>query len=1013
MDEKTREQLLADKERRRRERFITLLNDVTQAAISTQDSKSMLQILADRLGEVFDADGCYITLWDEAAGRTLPMAAYGAARDTYANLHVEADEPTLTRSLYEARRPLPIEDVYDTPYLSRRIAELFPDRSLLGLPLIADERYLGAALIAYNQPHRFSPDEIAYGEQVAAQIALAVVKAQLWEAEHEQRALAEALVQAAAALNSTLDFDQVLSRILEQALNVVGGEAANVMLIEGDHARIVRWQGYERFGSADFVSQVNFYIPELPNLQHMLASGEPIIIPDTAIYPGWVDVPVQRWLRSFAGAPIRVRDQIVGFLNVDSAAPGYFTPAHARSLQAFASHAASAIENARLYQQAQQEIAERKRAEAALRESEERFRQLSEATVEGVVLIDEGKIVAANQVFAAMFGYEHAQVIGMEVLEFVAPEFRDLVQEKVRQGYEEPYESICIKQDGTRFPIEACGKTIPYRGRPVRQTAIRDLTARKQIEEALRRRAEELAALHATSLDLTGTRDLAALLRIIIERAARLLDATGGGLYLCDPPQVRCVASYNTPQDYTGTVLKYGEGAAGVVAQTGKPLIIDDYRTWSGRAGVFEQDRPFRAVLSAPMIWQGKVTGVIHVLHDVETRRFTQADLDLLTLFANQAAIAVENARLVEGLETKVAARTAEIVAEKEKNEAILRSVGEAIAMADIERRIQYVNVAFTSVTGYTAEEAIGQRSDFIVVERLPDPVWQLLTTAMAKGKIWQGEATLRRKDGRTYDAAINIAPLRDAEGRLVGYVTSHRDVSQRKALERARSQFLANVSHQLRTPVTNLKLYAHLLQRDLRQDKAERHLQVLAGQIDQLNHLVQDIVDVTLLDSGQALTDWDVLSLPTLTAAVVAHYRRQAITAGLSLSVAPLRAELPTVRGDPERLSQALSELVENAIQFTPPGGQVTVEMGTATDELGRWATVAVRDSGPGITPEEQERVLERFFRGKLAESGTIPGTGVGLSIAYEIARAHGGRLTVASTEGVGSTFTLWLPAM
>jgi len=126
---------------------------------------------------------------------------------------------------------------------------------------------------------------------------------------------------------------------------------------------------------------------------------------------------------------------------------------------------------------------------------------------------------------------------------------------------------------------------------------------------------------------------------------------------------------------------------------------------------------------------------------------------------------------------------------------------------------------------------------------------------------------------------------------------------------------------------------------------------------------------------------------------------------------VAPLPTALPTVKGDPERLTQALSELVENAVQFTPLGGQVAVEMGSATDEVGRWATIAVRDTGPGITPEEQERVFERFFRGKLAESGTIPGTGLGLSIAYEIARAHGGRLTVESAEGAGSIFTLWLP--
>jgi PAS domain S-box-containing protein len=173
---------------------------------------------------------------------------------------------------------------------------------------------------------------------------------------------------------------------------------------------------------------------------------------------------------------------------------------------------------------------------------------------------------------------------------------------------------------------------------------------RARAEAALRRRAEELAVLHETSLDITMPHNLPTLLHTIVERAARLLDAPSGSLFLCDPErqEVRCVVSYNTPRDYTGTVLKYGEGSAGIVAHTGEPLNIDDYRIWPGRAAAYEEEQPFTAVLSAPMIWQGQVTGVIHVLHDVEMRRFTQADLKLLTQFANQAAIAVESARLLE-----------------------------------------------------------------------------------------------------------------------------------------------------------------------------------------------------------------------------------------------------------------------------------------------------------------------------------------------------------------------------
>ncbi|MBN2131744.1 MAG: PAS domain S-box protein, partial [Sedimentisphaerales bacterium] len=178
---------------REQEYFLSALNDITRAALESSSLQDMLQILADRLGELFQADGCYLTLWDEEAQITVPGAAYGAWRDRYHQVRSEPGEATMTDVVLHAGHPLAAEDVHNTPYLSRRIAELFPDRSLLGLPLIAGERKLGAALVAYNDPHHFTEGEIVRGEQVAGQIALAVARAQALQAERAQRTRAEAL----------------------------------------------------------------------------------------------------------------------------------------------------------------------------------------------------------------------------------------------------------------------------------------------------------------------------------------------------------------------------------------------------------------------------------------------------------------------------------------------------------------------------------------------------------------------------------------------------------------------------------------------------------------------------------------------------------------------------------------------------------------------------------------------------------------------------------------------------
>ena len=137
-----------------------------------------------------------------------------------------------------------------------------------------------------------------------------------------------------------------------------------------------------------------------------------------------------------------------------------------------------------------------------------------------------------------------------------------------------------------------------------------------------------------------------------------------------------------------------------------------------------------------------------------------------------------------------------------------------------------------------------------------------------------------------------------------------------------------------------------------------------------------------------------------------------QAEEAGISLVVAPVLPDFLAVKGDATRLAQALDEILQNALIFTPEGGQVTVEVGALEEGGQHWVLIAVRDTGPGISPEEQEQVFDRFFRGRLAESGHTAGTGLGLSIAWEIVRAHGGRVTVESEVGAGSTFTMWFPS-
>jgi PAS domain S-box-containing protein len=177
------------------------------------------------------------------------------------------------------------------------------------------------------------------------------------EAEREQRLFAESLRDAAAAIASTLSFDEVLDRILAEVGEVVPHDAARIMLVQEGVAHGARGRGYGERPPAEPISTLHLPIASTANLRTMIETGRPLVIADTHLYDGWVVHPQQPWIRSTAGAPIRAKDQIIGFLCLDSATPGFYTPAHAERLQAFADQAAVAIENARLYQAARDHAA--------------------------------------------------------------------------------------------------------------------------------------------------------------------------------------------------------------------------------------------------------------------------------------------------------------------------------------------------------------------------------------------------------------------------------------------------------------------------------------------------------------------------------------------------------------------------------------------------------------------------------------------------------------------------------
>jgi len=702
----------------------------------------------------------------------------------------------------------------------------------------------------------------------------------------------------------------------------------------------------------------------------------------------------------------------------------------------------------------QQHLAEEKQwAELKLQEAERRFRTLLDnVRLVAVGLDQEGNVAYANPHLLELTGYTPDEALGKNWFQTFIPE-RDrpavgtVFSEILETGLHPHYENPILTRDGEERLI-AWNNTVllDENGKPVGTTSIgEDITEQARAEEERERllaaeHEQRLLAetLREVTLALASQTSHEAVLDEILRQAQHIVPHSTANIALLEDDTLRTVhwRGYQVPgwkelvSDLVQPMADWSLDAQ--VVRSRNPLVVPDTHQEPGWV-VLDETAWIRSYLSVPLCLRDRVLGLLRLDGDLPGQ-FSAEDAQRLQPLASAAAIAIENARLVEGLEAEVAARTAEIRAEQEKSEAILRSVGDAIVMFGLEKQIQYVNEAFTALTGYTAEEALGQQASLLMGEGMSEQDQQSLQLALAKGEVWQGEVTHRRKDGRTYDAALTIAPMHDADGNLAGYVSSHQDISRLKDLDRARSRFMTNVSHELRTPVTTLKTTVYLLRKGGQPKKTKVYLQMMEKETARLTHLIQDILEMTALDSGQAVTIWEPVPLSRIIENTITRYQSRAEASGLTLAVRPIPHDLPVVQGDQARLSQVLGEVVENAIIFTPAGGRVTVEAEAVEDEGQLWVTVAVRDTGPGISPEEQERVFDRFYRGSLAKSGHIPGTGLGLSITDEILRAHGGRVTVESPStmlpsaalgtgtatstrggkagevGGGSTFTLWL---
>ncbi|HVX87689.1 MAG TPA: response regulator [Gemmatimonadales bacterium] len=526
-----------------------------------------------------------------------------------------------------------------------------------------------------------------------------------------------------------------------------------------------------------------------------------------------------------------------------------------------------------------------------------------------------------------------------------------------------------------------------------------------------RRRADEQQALLDTMADLSGELELSKLLHAVLGRAVALLGVTGGELAIFeeDSRQLHVVASAGISRDSTGTRLALGEGAMGRVAVSHEPLIIPNYDQWAGRSTKYSDVRDtVQAVMVAPLLIGQRLVGAIASVHADPTRNFGPDDLRLLQLFAPQAAIAIENARLYTDAKRQ-----------REYFAAVVANSPVAIVTLELNGHITSFNPAFQTLFGYSVEEAVGKHIDSLLNdERTLSEAYAY--TSQATTTTAKGIGKRKRKDGTLIDVELAGVPVM-VDGKNVGIMALYHDVtdllkakSEAESANQAKSRFLANMSHELRTPLNAIIGYSEMLKEDAEErGQAEQaaDLEKIRSSGRHLLALINDVLDLSKIEAGKMELYLETFDVRVLVEEVQTTIRPLIAQNGNTLEVVvddgvgPLRADLTKVR-------QILLNLLSNATKFTDKGKlRLSVERRGSTRWKGHDLLFHVRDQGIGMTPEQQGRLFEAFQQAEASTTRRFGGTGLGLAITRRFCEMMGGTITVESTPGVGSTFTITLP--
>ncbi|MBE7556462.1 MAG: GAF domain-containing protein [Anaerolineales bacterium] len=573
-------------------------------------------------------------------------------------------------------------------------------------------------------------------------------------------------------------------------------------------------------------------------------------------------------------------------------------------------------------------------------------------------------------------------------------------------------------------------------------------------------RANQLATLSEVSVAISSTLDLDTALQRVMDCAVQILNAEAGSLLLMDPRGKELtfeVVLGPTGANLRGLKTEVGKGIVGTVAKTGQPLIINDAAADPRWNVAFDEATNFRTkdILCVPMLSHERVVGVVEVINKQDGTVFTQEECNLLMSFGAQAAIAIENAQVFGRVDRALAERIQELQA----LQAIDRELQSSLELKNVldislTRAMDALGVemGLMGVIRTQDEESglylLAQRGMPMEMGRYKRDPWPLTKGIMGRvvrtGELaWVNDITQEKDyvpNSHRTRSVLAVPVIR--EDRVIGiinlesttpdYFTSD-DVSfikllvgpaavaiqnaqlfeQVKEANQAKTEFMNIASHELKIPMTSIKGFSKLLQMGAGgslTEKQNEFLGVISNNVDRMARLVNDLLDVSRIEAGRIRLEIENVQMRDVINDVLESVQTQIQNKRLDLKV-NVSDNLPELRADYSRMVQIMTNFVSNAYKYTPEGGSIMVNAVPCNNGSLQGVTITIKDTGYGISVEDQAKLFTKFFRSSDQNIRDEPGTGLGLSITKSMIEAHGGELTFESELGKGTSFTFTMP--